>query len=134
MSTILLGAGHNGLVTAFYLARAGLKPLVLERRDVVGGGAVTEEIAPGFMGPALTHATGPLRASIVRDMRLEQRGVQFIQPDPRLVALGADGRALVFSTDVARTAAAIRPFSAKDADRYPDFCATLSRLGGFLAG
>ena len=134
MSTILIGSGHNGLVAAFYLAKAGLKPLVLERRDVVGGGAVTEEIAPGFMGPALAHATGPLRPSIVRDMRLEQRGVQFIQPDPRLVALSADGRALVFSTDIARTAAAIRPFSAKDAERYPEFCATLSRLGGFLSG
>ncbi|MBW8713226.1 MAG: FAD-dependent oxidoreductase, partial [Acidobacteria bacterium] len=67
---VIIGAGHNGLTTAFYLAKAGLKPLVLERRSIVGGAAVTEEIAPGFKGPSLAHAIGPLRPSVVRDMRL----------------------------------------------------------------
>ncbi|MEP6916634.1 MAG: NAD(P)/FAD-dependent oxidoreductase [Acidobacteriota bacterium] len=131
---IVIGAGHNGLTTAFYLARAGLKPLVLERRGVVGGCAVTEEIAPGYSCPTLAHAMGPLRRSVVRDMDLARRGVEFLQPEPRLVALSPDGHALAFSADPARTAAAIRPFSTKDADRYPEFCATLARLGSFLSG
>jgi phytoene dehydrogenase-like protein len=132
-SPIIIGAGHNGLVTAFYLAKAGLKPLVLERREVVGGAAVTEEIAPGYRCATLAHATGPLRAAIVRDMQLERRGVRFVRPDPRLVALSTDGHALPFSTDVARTAAAIRTLSAPDADRYPQFCEVVARLGAFLS-
>lgn len=130
---LIIGAGHNGLTTAYYLARAGLKPLVLERRGVVGGAAVTEEIAPGIRGPSLAHAIGPLRASVVRDMELGRRRVEFILPDPRLVALSPAGRALPFSTDRHRTADAIRPLSATDAERYPEFCATLERLGAFLA-
>jgi phytoene dehydrogenase-like protein len=130
---IIIGGGHNGLTTAFYLAKAGLKVVVLERRDVVGGAAVTEELAPGYRCPTLAHATGPLRAAVVRDMRLTQRGVEFIQPDPRLITLAADGRALAFSSDIARTVEAIRPFSAKDADRYPEFCATMARVASFLA-
>jgi phytoene dehydrogenase-like protein len=133
IDTIFIGAGHNALVAAFYLARAGRKPLVLERRPVVGGCAVSEEFAPGYKAPTLAHAFGPLRASIVRDMHLERRGVQFVRPDPRLVALTTDGRALVFSTDAQRTADAIRPFSLKDAEKYPEFCGALARLGGFLA-
>jgi phytoene dehydrogenase-like protein len=132
--TIIIGGGHNALVTAFYLAKGGKAPLVLERRATVGGCATTEEFAPGYRAATLAHTLGPIRASIARDMGLERRGVRFVRPDPRLVALGGDGRALVFSTDAARTADAIRPFSAKDAAKYPEFCATLSRIGGFLDG
>jgi phytoene dehydrogenase-like protein len=128
---IIIGAGHNGLVAAFYLSRAGHKSIVLERRDVVGGAAVTEEIAAGYRCPTLTHATGPLRPSIVRDMQLARR-VDFLQPNPRLVALDPDGRALTFS-DRARTTEAIRGFSQADAARYPEFCDVLDRLGAFLA-
>jgi phytoene dehydrogenase-like protein len=131
---IVIGAGHNGLTTAFYLAKAGLKPLVLERRPVVGGAAITGEIAAGYSCATLAHAIGPLRASVVRDMQLARRGVQFLHPDPHLVALSPDGRALEFSSDAARTADAIRAFSPKDAERYPEFCSTMARLGGFLAG
>jgi phytoene dehydrogenase-like protein len=111
-----------------------MKPIVLERRPVVGGSATTEEIAPGYSCPTLTHALGPLRPSVIRDMRLEKHGVEFMRPDPRLVAFGADGRALVFSVDHARTAEAIRAFSPADADRYPEFCATMTTLGSFLSG
>ena len=130
---VIVGAGHNGLTTAFYLAKRGLKPLVLERRPIVGGAATTEEIAPGYSCPTLAHAIGPLRPSIVRDMQLDRRGVEFVHPDPRLVALAADGRALAFSIDHVRTAEAIRAFSPKDADRYQEFCVTMARLGAFLS-
>ncbi|MEO6212042.1 MAG: NAD(P)/FAD-dependent oxidoreductase [Vicinamibacterales bacterium] len=131
MNVLIIGAGHNGLTTAFYLAKAGHSVTMLERREVVGGCAVTEEFAPGFSAP-LANAIGPLRPSVIRDMGLLRR-VEFLQPDPRLVALGSDGHALAFG-DIPRTMEAIRAFSSKDADRYPEFCATLQRLGGFLAG
>jgi phytoene dehydrogenase-like protein len=130
-SIIIIGGGHNGLVTAFYLARAGMKPLVLEARSAVGGCLANEPFAPGFTVP-LVNALGPLRTSVVHDMGLAQR-VQFIHPDPRLVALTADGRALAFSHDVNRTAEAIRAFSEKDAAQYPEFSRTLERLGAFLS-
>ncbi len=132
-TVIIIGAGHNGLTTAFYLAKAGFSPLVLEQRAVVGGSAITEEIATGFRCPTLAHAIGPLRPAVVRDLQLASRGVEIVQPDPRLVALAPDGRALTFSTDVARTVDAIRPFSDADASRYPEFCRVFERLGGFLA-
>src|SRR3954467_2997675 len=93
--TIVIGGGHNALVPAFYLAKAGRKPLVLERRAIVGGCATSEEFAPGDRGATLAHTLGPLRGSIVRDMQLERRGVKFVHPDPRLVSVGSDGRALV---------------------------------------
>ena len=132
-TTIVIGAGHNALVTAFYLAKAGRKPIVLERRHVAGGCATSEEFAPGYRATTLAHTLGPLRSSIVSDLQLERRGVKFVRPDPRLVSLSPDGRALVFSRDAARTAQAIQPFSTKDAARYPEFCATFARLGAFLS-
>lgn len=128
---VIIGAGHNGLVTAFYLAKAGFKPLLLEAREVPGGCVANETVAPGFIAP-LANAVGPLRPSVVRDMGLSP-AVAFIQPDPRLVALNTDGRALVFSTDHSRTIESIRAFSAHDASRYTEFSATLERFGGFLA-
>jgi len=130
---VIIGGGHNALTAAFYLAKAGKKPLVLERRPVIGGCATSEEFAPGYRSATLAHTLGPLRPAIVRDMQLERRGVKFVHPDPRLVALGADGRPLVFSNDPARTAEAIRPFSAKDAARYPEFCQALGRISDFLS-
>ena len=132
--TLIIGAGHNALVAAFYLAKAGRKPLVLERRALVGGCATSEEFAPGYRAATLAHTLGPIRPSVARDMQLEKRGVRFVHPNPRLVAPGTDGRAIVFSADPSRTADAIRPFSSKDAAKYIEFCATLTRVGGFLSG
>ena len=130
-SILIIGAGHNGLIAAFYLARAGFKPVVLEARSIVGGAAITEDIAPGYRCPTLTHSTGPLRPSIVADMQLTRR-VEFLRPDPRLVALSPEGRALVLSTDVARSVEAIRAHSSADAAKYPGFCAVLERIGAFI--
>src|SRR5262249_58868435 len=88
---IIVGAGHNGLVAAFHLAQAGYAPLVLERREVVGGIAVTEEIHPGFRCPTITHATGPL----LRDVAALTRRAQGALPSPGgrgIIALHPDGR------------------------------------------
>ena len=131
-SIVLIGSGHNGLATAFYLAKAGHKVTVLERRSVVGGCAATEEFALGFKAP-LANSVGPMRRSVIRDMGLASRA-QFLHPDPRLVALSPDGRALAFSADIGRTSEAIGAFSQNDARRYPEFCETLRRLGAFLSG
>src|SRR6266700_2370585 len=73
---VIIGGGHNGLVTAFYLSRAGFKPLVLERRNQVGGAAITEEFHPGFRSSVLAHSAGPLRPEIIRDMELEKHGLK----------------------------------------------------------
>src|SRR5437773_12339659 len=77
---IIIGGGHNGLVTACYLAKAGLKPLVVERRDIVGGACLTEEFHPGFRCSTLAHATGPLLPAVIKDLRLEERGLEIIKP------------------------------------------------------
>jgi phytoene dehydrogenase-like protein len=130
-SIIVIGAGHNGLTAAFYLAKASHKVTILERRPIVGGCVAAEEFALGFRAP-LANAIGPLRRSVIRDMGIATR-VQFIHPDPRLLALSPDGRALAFSADIGRTAEAIGAFSQNDAKRYPEFCETMRRLGAFLS-
>src|SRR5208282_5247842 len=103
----LIGGGHNALITAFYLAKGGFKPLVLERREIVGGGAVTEEFHPGFKASTLAHTLGPLREDVARDLRLENFQFGIFHPDPRLIALGLDGKAIVFFNDAAKTAGGI---------------------------
>src|SRR5918993_3750684 len=97
---VVIGGGHNGLVAAFYLARAGLKPLVLERRDTVGGGAITTEIAAGFRVPTLTHSTGLLWQDVAAEMELARHGVEVLRSDAQVFAPGADGRALILYNDV----------------------------------
>jgi len=126
---IIVGGGHNGLVAAFYLARAGFKPLVLERRSQVGGAAITEEFHRGFRCSTLAHAAGPLRADVVRDMQLERYGLRLVTPDVSTVSLLQDGRALVFYTDQKKTAAEIAEWSQKDAAAYGDFAAALAKIG-----
>ena len=126
---IIIGGGHNGLVTAFYLAQAGHKPLVLERRSQIGGAAVTEEFSPGFRCSTLAHVAGPLRPDIVRDMQLERHGVKFITPDIGVVALSPDHRALILHNDAQKSSQEIANFSQKDAARYPEFQDSLGKLG-----
>src|SRR5437667_12778527 len=83
---VLIGGGHNALITAFYIAKGGFKPLVLERREMVGGGAITEEFYPGFKTSTLAHSLGPLRTDIARHMELEKFSRDILYPCPRLVA------------------------------------------------
>ncbi len=129
---IIVGGGHNGLVTAFYLAKAGFKPLVLERSAQTGGAAITEEFHPGFRCSTLAHAAGPLLPEVVRDMQLERHGLKLITPDVGVTALHPDGRALVLYNDIKRAAEEIGKFSAKDAVKYPEFQESLRKIGGVI--
>jgi phytoene dehydrogenase-like protein len=130
---IIIGAGHNGLVTACYLAKAGLKTLVLERREIVGGGAITEEFHPGFSCSTLEHAAGPFSPQIISDLNLRQHGLELITPEVRVLSLGEDGKSLCIYNDTARTVAEIEKFSSKDARNYPEFLTSFSRIGRVLA-
>lgn len=125
---VLIGGGHNALVTAFYLAKGGFKPVILERREFVGGGAITEEFHPGFRASTLAHTVGPLRSDIAADMQLEKFQCHLINPNPRLFAPTPDGKALLFYNDHAKTAGGIARFSAKDATGYTAFAETLDNL------
>jgi phytoene dehydrogenase-like protein len=126
---IIVGGGHNGLVTAFYLAKAGFKPLVLESRPQVGGAAVTEEFHPGFRCSTLSHNIGPLRADVVRDMQLERHGLSLTSPDVSTVSLLPDGRALVLYSDAQKAAQEIAQFSPADAGGYSEFGKALGKIG-----
>ena len=126
---VIIGGGHNGLVTAFYLAKAGFKPLVLERRSQPGGAAITDEFHPGFRCSTLAHAAGPIRPDIIRDMQLQRHGLKLITPDVGVAALSPDGRALILHNDARKSAEEISKFSAKDASRYPQFQQSLAKMG-----
>ena len=129
---VVIGAGHNGLVAAAYLAKGGQRTLVLERRERVGGAADTSELAPGIRVPTLAHTVGRLRPSVVRDLGLARRGLRLIAPEVRVFAPRPDGDALTFWSDVARTAAGLRAVSAIDAEAYPRFEVAVRSLGRFL--
>src|SRR5215469_3792832 len=129
---VLIGGGHNALIAAFYLAKGGFKPLVLERRELVGGGAVTEEFYPGFRASILAHTVGPLRADIGRDMQLDRFSCELLCPDPRVFAPTPDGQALFFYNDSARTAADVAHFSEKDARKYAEFAESLESISEVL--
>jgi phytoene dehydrogenase-like protein len=130
---VIIGGGHNGLVTAFYLAKAGFKPLVLERRPQVGGAAITDEFHPGFRCSTLAHAAGPIRPDIVRDMHLEKHGFRLITPETCVTALSPDGRALSLYRDENKSAQAIAAFSQKDATKYPEFERSLGKISQVIA-
>jgi phytoene dehydrogenase-like protein len=130
---IIIGGGHNGLIAAAYLARAGRKPLVLERRDEVGGAAVTHELAPGFRVPALAHSAA-LRADIVSQLHLEQQGLQLTRPPVSVFAPAGDGRALVLWREVLQSVQSLAQWSAADAARWPDFSETAVAIAGAIGG
>ncbi len=130
---IIIGGGHNGLVAACYLAKAGLKTIVLERRQMVGGGAVTEEIHPGFRCSTLAHSAGPLRPQVAKDLNLEKHGLESITPAVRLLVLTPEGRSISIYEDVARTGRELESWSARDARSYPGFVQSFARIGKVLA-
>jgi phytoene dehydrogenase-like protein len=125
---IIIGAGHNGLVAANYLAKAGKKVLVLERRDIPGGQLVTESFGDGFSVDSL-HASAQLRPDIVRDLglRIDATGTR-----PPYVCFLNDGKRLTIDADPARAREAIGEFSARDAERWPEFVGFMTRAAAFL--
>ena len=127
---VVIGGGHNGLVTAALLAKGGVSTLVLERRDDVGGAAITEELHPGFRISTLAHTAGPLRASLVKELGLS---LELIKPEPRVFAPLPDGRGLLLWGDTRKTAGEVGKFSTRDGARYSEFDRALRRVSAVLA-
>lgn len=126
---IIIGAGHNGLVAAGYLAKKGRKVLVLERRDIVGGQFVTETFGEGFTVDSL-HAGGTLRPDIVKDLKL---GLDTpAAPRPAFISLQVDGDHLVLDSDPAKAAEAIKHFSEKDAANWKPFLTFMDKASRFI--
>ena len=120
---VVIGAGHNGLVTAGYLAKAGARVLVLERRPIVGGACVSEELWPGFRVNTYAYVCGLLRPQIVEDLRLMKFGYDPILYDPQYFIPFPDGRSLTMWLDEDKTAGEIAVFSKADARAFPKYVA-----------
>ena len=129
---IIIGAGHNGLVAAAYLAKAGKKVLVLERRPMVGGIAVTEEFFSGFKYSTCAHLAGSLAANIIADLELKRHGLELLPIEPLMFAPSLEGEALVIPGDFGQAVEAIGRRSKNDAANYRSFCALLKKLAAFL--
>jgi phytoene dehydrogenase-like protein len=129
----IIGGGHNGLVAAAYLARAGRSVVVLERRDEVGGCAVTHEIAPGFRAPALAHALA-IDPRVAADLGLAGQGLRLIEPPVSVFAPSPTGRAVVVWRDTMRTAHDLAPWSPADAARWPEFVSAATAIAAAVAG
>jgi phytoene dehydrogenase-like protein len=133
---VVVGAGHNGLVAAAYLAKSGLSVLVLERRHRVGGACVTEEIAPGFRVSSAAQVLGMLRPQIIADLELARHGLVYTLRDPEVFVPFPDGKHLFLYDDIERTAASIARLSPHDAEayaRYDDYTTRIARvIAGFM--
>jgi len=122
---LIVGGGHNGLVCAFYLAKAGKRVRVLERREIVGGAAITEEFHPGFRNSVASYSVSLLNPKVIADMDLARHGLTVVIRPLSYFAPTDDGRYLIMDRDLARTHAEVSKFSAKDAERLPGFHARL---------
>src|SRR5882672_9534215 len=129
---VIVGGGHNGLVCAAYLAAAGLKVVVLERRDVVGGAAVTEEFHPGFKNSVASYTVSLLNPKIIGDLDLHAHGLRIVERKLANFLPTADGRYL--KVGAGRTAEEVAKFSARDAGRLDDYAAALDRVASVLRG
>src|SRR5207302_11356531 len=121
---IVIGSGHNGLVCGAYLAKAGLKTLVLERREIVGGAAVTEEFAPGFRGSIFSYVMSLLHPRIIADLELRRFGLEVLPANELFCPLYGDDY-IIFSDDMTKTQAEFARFTRHDAEIYPAFDAYL---------
>jgi phytoene dehydrogenase-like protein len=125
---VVIGGGVNGLTCAAMLGRRGLKTVLLEQGNAVGGCAIEGEIVPGFRGPRLAHSTGPVRRDVVEDLQLMSHGLRFADSAIEVSALSEDGRPLVIAHDAARTAAGLREWSHKDAEAWASFAQSARRI------
>ncbi len=129
---VIVGGGHNGLVCACYLAAAGLKVRVLERREIVGGAAVTEEFFPGFRNSTASYTVSLLDPQVIADLRLREHGLTLLErPISNFVPL-PDGGSLKIGPTLAATQAAVAKFSQRDAGALPRYYAMLERAAGVL--
>src|SRR5438445_12064693 len=117
---IIIGAGHNGLVAAYYLAKAGFKPLVLERRDIIGGACTTEEFHAGFRA-SLASSAGPPSSQIVNDLQLHRYGLEVIQPQVRAAAMNLMDPPMCIEDDAKRTADEPAAHSKGRSETYSEF-------------
>jgi phytoene dehydrogenase-like protein len=129
---IIIGAGHNGLVCAFYLARAGLKVRIVERRGVVGGAAVTEEFHPGFRNSVASYTVSLLQPKVIRDMKLVDQGYKVIERPISNFLPQEDGGYLKLGGGLERTQAEFRRFSARDAEALPAYYDALENVAEVL--
>jgi phytoene dehydrogenase-like protein len=132
--SIIVGGGHNGLVAAAYLARGGRKVLVIERRELLGGCAVTEELWPGYRVSTAAYLTSLLQERIVRELELARFGYQVDAKDPAFFSAFPDGRHFFMWQDRAKTLAEIAKFSPHDAEVYPAYEDQLERLSQVVEG
>ncbi|WP_177242607.1 phytoene desaturase family protein [Amycolatopsis marina] len=128
---VVIGAGHNGLVCAAYLGQAGYRVAVVERRELVGGACITEEIFPGHRFSTASLVTTLFRKEIIDDLSLAKHGMEVLERDPSVTALLPDGRYLTFSADSAKMAAEIGKFSEQDADKYFEYGDAMRRIARF---
>ncbi|HEX4198821.1 MAG TPA: NAD(P)/FAD-dependent oxidoreductase [Caulobacteraceae bacterium] len=129
---VIIGGGHNGLVCAFYLARAGLKVRVLERRPIVGGAAVTEEFHPGFRNSTASYTVSLLNPKVIADMGLAERGLRIVERPISNLLPQPDGGYLKLGGGLARTQAEFRRFSAHDAEALPAYYTALEGVADVL--
>src|SRR5581483_2543725 len=129
---VIIGAGHNGLVAAAYLARAGRRVLVLERREIVGGACVTEELWPGYRVSTAAYLCSLLRPQIIRDLDLKRHGLELLPRNPSSFTPLPDGRSLTLGPDLAANQREIAKFSERDAEAFPRYEALLERLARFI--
>ncbi len=132
VDVVIIGGGHNGLVCAAYLARAGLKPLVLERREIVGGASVTEDIWPGYKVSTLAYVSSLMLPKVVQDLELVRHGYEVTEMQPDYFVPFPDGRSLMVWGDPAKTAEEFEVFSPHDAAAYAEFDDFLSRTATVL--
>ena len=134
LDALIVGGGHNGLTCAFYLARAGLKVRVLERRGVVGGAAITEEFHPGFRNSVASYSVSLLNPKVIADMALARHGLNIVLRPLSYFAPTGDGRYLIQDRDPERSRRELAPWSARDAERLPALHARLDRIADLLRG
>ena len=129
---IVVGAGHNGLTAAAYLARAGMRTLVLERREIVGGCCVTEEIAPGCRASTTSYIASMLRPEVIRDLKLAEFGLRMVPCDPALQVPFPDGHIVPWWAEREQTIAELKKISPRDATTFVHVDDQLKKLARFL--